>query len=343
MVYNDDKTRVLITGEKMYDVSSNPSKADFKDIMKIKIIDFNEEDKQITFDLIGFNCALVNSFRRILLGEIPTMAFEKFHRAINSTYIKDEIMAHRLSLLPIRADANLFKETNEEELACYDPVTDQGLLPDRHLKFVVDVECTWKPGADKKSDREVSMDNYKVLSGQVKWVPFQGQEATYGDIGLVWDDILLAKMSVGQKLEGTLIAVKGTCKTHSKHQACHAYYKLMPTIKLKRRFFNEEARKLQKCFEKGVIECIKNEDGDEEASVIHQKARDDTCSREVYNQGFTHHDVECGMDRNHFIFSIESENCSKNPDELFCESLKVLMAKCTTLLEFMESINDEEN
>ena len=37
--------------------------------------------------------------------------------------------------------------------------------------------------------------------------------------------------------------------------------------------------------------------GDEEASVIHQKARDDTCSREVYNQGFTHHDVECGMDR----------------------------------------------
>ena len=37
----------------MYDVSSNPSKADFKDIMKIKIIDFNEEDKQITFDLIG--------------------------------------------------------------------------------------------------------------------------------------------------------------------------------------------------------------------------------------------------------------------------------------------------
>jgi len=341
MVYNDDKTRVLITGEKMYDVSSNPSTKDFKDTVKINIVNFNEEDKEITFDLIGFNCALVNAFRRVLLSEIPTMAFEKFHRAINSTYIKDEIMAHRLSLLPVRADANLFESTDEQELAQYDPETDRGLLPKKHLKFVVDVECKWKAGADRKSDREVSMDNYRVLSGQVKWVPFQGQEAIYGDIGLVHDDILLAKMSVGQKLEGTLIAVRGTAKTHAKHQACHAYYKLMPTIKLKRSFVGEEARKLQKCFAKGVVECIKNEDGYEEAEVIPQMVREDTCTREVYNQGFGHDDVQCGMDRNHFIFSIESENSSKSPDVLFCESLKVLMAKCTTLLECMEAKEDD--
>ena len=82
-------------------------------------------------------------------------------------------MAHRLSLLPVRADANLFESTDEQELSQYDPETDRGLLPKKHLKFVVDVECKWKAGADRKSDREVSMDNYRVLSGQVKWVPFQ--------------------------------------------------------------------------------------------------------------------------------------------------------------------------
>ena len=43
----------FISGEKMYDVSSNPSTKDFKDTVKINIVNFNEEDKEITFDLIG--------------------------------------------------------------------------------------------------------------------------------------------------------------------------------------------------------------------------------------------------------------------------------------------------
>ena len=74
--------------------------ANFKKSMKI-IIE-SKKDFELEFDLIGVTPALANAFRRIMISEVPSMAIEKVYIYNNTSIIQDEILAHRLGLIPLR-------------------------------------------------------------------------------------------------------------------------------------------------------------------------------------------------------------------------------------------------
>jgi len=59
--------------------------------------------------MIGVEPPVVNAIRRILLSEIPTMAIETVNILQNTSIIPDEVLAHRLGLIPIIADADEFQ------------------------------------------------------------------------------------------------------------------------------------------------------------------------------------------------------------------------------------------
>jgi DNA-directed RNA polymerase I and III subunit RPAC1 len=67
------------------------------------------ENMEMEFDLIGVDPAIPNAFRRILLSDIPTMAFDKVFMFNNTSIIQDEVLAHRLGLIPLKADPRLFE------------------------------------------------------------------------------------------------------------------------------------------------------------------------------------------------------------------------------------------
>jgi len=69
--------------------------------------------EELVFDLIGAEPPLANALRRIMIAEIPTIAIEKVTMWQNTSIIPDENLAHRVGLLPIKADANDF-EYHEE-------------------------------------------------------------------------------------------------------------------------------------------------------------------------------------------------------------------------------------
>ena len=50
-----------------------------------------------------------------LLFQVPTMAVEKVFIYNNTSIIQDEILAHRLGLIPIKADPRLFEYRNAGE------------------------------------------------------------------------------------------------------------------------------------------------------------------------------------------------------------------------------------
>ncbi|KAJ8308705.1 hypothetical protein KUTeg_013579 [Tegillarca granosa] len=64
-------------------------------------------DDELEFDMVGVDAAIANAFRRILLSEVPTMAIEKVFIYNNTSIIQDEVLAHRLGLIPIKADPRL--------------------------------------------------------------------------------------------------------------------------------------------------------------------------------------------------------------------------------------------
>ena len=61
-------------------------------------------DEEIEFDLIGVDASIANAYRRIMLAEVPIMAIEKVYMMNNTSIMPDDVLAHRMGLLPIKAD-----------------------------------------------------------------------------------------------------------------------------------------------------------------------------------------------------------------------------------------------
>lgn len=80
---------------------------DFEKSLRVKFIKKKEMD--LEFDIIGVDASVANAFRRILLSEVPSMAFEKVYIYNNTSIIQDEVLAHRLGLIPLKADPRLFE------------------------------------------------------------------------------------------------------------------------------------------------------------------------------------------------------------------------------------------
>ena len=74
--------------------------------MKVQVL--NKKGDTLVFVLDGATPAFANSLRRIMVSEVPTMAVEwvDFHK--NSSVMFDEIMAHRLGLIPLTFDYKKF-------------------------------------------------------------------------------------------------------------------------------------------------------------------------------------------------------------------------------------------
>ena len=51
---------------------------------------------------------LANSLRRIMISEAPTMAIEHVYILNNTSVIQDEVLSHRLGLIPLMVDPRLF-------------------------------------------------------------------------------------------------------------------------------------------------------------------------------------------------------------------------------------------
>lgn len=76
---------------------------------KFRIVIVRMDNSEMEFDLIGIQPAFANAFRRLMLSEVPSMAIEKVMIRNNTSIIQDEVLAHRLGLIPLKADPNLFE------------------------------------------------------------------------------------------------------------------------------------------------------------------------------------------------------------------------------------------
>lgn len=287
---------------------------------KLKMVRVRREPMVLEFDMIGIGAAFANAFRRIMLSEVPSMAIEKVHIYNNTTIIQDEVLAHRLGLIPLKADPRLFEYKIDPD--------DEGTENDT-LEFDLKYKCSRK---DQK-ESQVFEKNYPVYSGQIKWVPKgrQGQMFKESNIGPIESNILIAKTRPGHELDLKLFAVKGIGKDHAKFSpVCTAWYRLLPEIRLTRNVEGEEAKLLQKCFSPGVIEI------DSSGKAVVKDARKDSCSRNVYRYPKLADSVEMSRIRDHYIFTIESVGALE-PEEIFIEAVKVLKQKCQRILNEIES------
>ena len=192
------------------------------------------------FDIVGIEPPLANALRRILISEIPTMAIEIVNIYQNTSIIPDEVLSHRLGLIPIFADANDFQNKKENE----------EVNEFNAIYFKLHVKCEKTKSGD--------IINQEVISGHIHWTPIGKQSTQFTDenlIKVVHDDILLVKLRPGQEIEAELICVKGIGKTHAKWSpVSSAYYRLLPEITITSEIIGEEAFNLKKICPTGVFD-----------------------------------------------------------------------------------------
>ena len=144
------------------------------------------DDSLARFTLSGASTAYANAFRRAMIGEVPTLAIEDVRIYDNTSALFDEMLAHRIGLIPLTTDLSSY--STQDNCSCGG------------------AGC---PGCT--STYTLSVEGPKtVMSSDL--IP-QDPKATP-----VYDNIPIVKLTKGQKLVIEARAILNTGREHAKWQ-----------------------------------------------------------------------------------------------------------------------------
>ena len=72
--------------------------------MEIRVLSNEKEEGKLSFIAKDITPAFANTLRRIIADEVPTMAIEDVEFTKNNSILYDEMIAHRLGLIPLSTD-----------------------------------------------------------------------------------------------------------------------------------------------------------------------------------------------------------------------------------------------
>ncbi len=148
-----------------------------------------QEEKKISFE--NTHPTLVNSIRRTILDDVPTFAIEDVEIIANDSALYDEIIAHRLGLIPLKTileGYNFREECKCGGIGC-------ALC---EVKFTL------------KKDEPGYVYSKDLKSNEPEVVPTS-------------PDFPITKLIGNQKIELTCKAILGTGRQHAKWAPAHSY------------------------------------------------------------------------------------------------------------------------
>jgi DNA-directed RNA polymerase subunit D len=185
--------------------------------MEIKVIEKKKDS--LSFVLKDSTPAYANMLRKTIIDEIPVMAIEDVEIRKNSSVLYDEMIAHRLGLVPLKTDLKNYTPISEckcEGAGC--------------------AKCTVKLTLKAKGPCTVYASEMKSNDPAVK--------AVY--------ETPIVKLLKNQELEFEATAVLGKGKEHSKWSAGLAYYKYKPEVEVVKN--PDDAEKYSNICPLGIIE-----------------------------------------------------------------------------------------
>jgi len=320
------------------DVDNTYSLQGFKENFKVEVT--TKTDELMVFHASGIDAPIANALRRILIAEVPTMAIETVNIYNNTSIIQDEVLAHRLGLVPIKVDPKMFeykaqREPLEELRRNYGDAVDEDDLENESntIVFKLKARCCLRLDVPETQPLEDRLEYGTVYARDLEWFPIGNQAATFADAPprVVHPDIVIAKLRPGQELDLELKCEKGVGKDHAKWSpVATASYRLLPDVRVVGKpILDEEIAQAQLICGKDVFDIVERPDGHREAVL----ARPELCSmaRNGYTPEWAER-IKIFKVKNHFIFSIESAG-QCNAEQLFLEAIDVLVGKIQVVRE----------
>lgn len=161
-------------------------------MVEIQVLECN--DKKIRVLLKGVERSYANAIRRFAISEVPTMAIDDVVIIENSSIMYDELIAHRLGMIPLKTDLN--KYVLPEECDCKSALG----CPKCRVLLVLDAEA-------KDASRTVYSN--ELISEDKSVIPSS-------------DSIPIVKLAPNQKVKLEAYARLGKGKEHAKWQPATA-------------------------------------------------------------------------------------------------------------------------
>lgn len=181
---------------------------------QIKIREATKDN--VDFILSNVDIALANSFRRVMIAEIPTLAIDSVEVEVNTTVLADEFISHRLGLIPLQS-------TDINDLVyCRDCYCEDHC--DR-----CSVVLTLQAVGESESTTNVYAKDLVIVSN------LMGRNIGHPIIqDKDGNGVLICKLRKGQELKLKCIAKKGISKEHAKWSPASAIeFEYDPWNKLK--------------------------------------------------------------------------------------------------------------
>lgn len=255
--------------------------------MKIEVLE--KDDMNLRIVVRGADVPLMNALRRIGLAEVPAMAIDEVVMIENSSILQDEMIAHRLGLVPLKTDVDNYN------------------LPE-------ECECKSEFGCGQcrvtlTLNAESTEETRTVYSGELV--------SENPSIVPVSEKIPLIKLAKGQKLKLEAYARLGKGKAHAKWQpVCVCAYKYYPKIEVPKEKCEDCTRCVDMCPKK--VLAMKGEKVDVRDILACNLCMDCVESCPKKDQG-----IKVGWEKNDFIMNIES-NGVLPPERVLQEATKIL-------------------
>ncbi len=264
--------------------------------MKIKILE--QDGNTLRFILSGTSAPFANAIRRIIMSEVPTMTIDDVMMFENTSVMFDEMITHRLGLVPLTTDLDTYLLPEEcdckSEFGCNNC----------RVSFTLNVE------AETESKMVYSGD---LISENV-------------DISPVIKKIPIVRLAPNQRLKLEAYAKLGKGLEHAKWQPVSACtYKFMPIVKI-------DATKCDGCGD-CVKYCPKKVfHMDKSKPVVQNEINCTLCMECIRHCPIEPPPIKISHDKSTFIFYIESTG-SMPASKLVEEAAKILVRKTQSIIE----------
>ena len=162
--------------------------------MDIKLL--NKQENKLNILIKGTDSTFINTLRRIMTAEVPTLAIKSVNFTKNTSALYDEIIAHRLGMLPLITDLKTFD------------------LPEK---------CSCKNEGCAKCQITLTLKAEGPITVYSSDLKFQDPK-----VKSVFDKMPIIKLLKGQELEFEAIATLGKAEDHAKYSPALVYYRGVP-------------------------------------------------------------------------------------------------------------------
>jgi DNA-directed RNA polymerase subunit D len=266
-----------------------------------------KDDFSLRLRIEGTDAAFMNTLRRIILSEVPTMAVDDVVIIENASTLQDEFLAHRIGLVPLKTDLDTYNLPEncecKSEFGC-------NLC---RVSLILDVEA---------EDHTTTVYSGDFKSENPSIVPISSK-------------IPIAKLAPEQKIRLEAYARLGKGKDHARWQPVSmCAYKYKPIITIDTKLCDLCGDCIKTCPKNVLIKAgDKIEIRNIENCTLCQDCVD-ICKK-------TPKAVKVTWDENSFIFNLESTGALP-PERILQEALNILEGKLKDFLDQFTGKKDEE-